>query len=89
MIHYTCIEGFISSTLSSLSATCDGINWMPAQPSGCKGAKSSNETILCIFRETGYLRMQKISKQQHLMLTMQHLNEKNAKSITTNRPFSK
>jgi len=53
---------------------------MPAQPSGCKGAKSSNETILCIFRETGYLRMQKISKQQHLMLTMQHLNEKMLKA---------
>jgi len=36
VVQYTCIDGFSAS--SHLSTTCDGINWMPSQLSGCEGA---------------------------------------------------
>ena len=40
VVHYTCIDGFVPSTVSSLSTECDGIIWTPAQPFGCEGATS-------------------------------------------------
>lgn len=49
VIHYTCIDGFVSSALYSLSTACDGINWMPPQPPGCKGAKCSGENSICLL----------------------------------------
>ena len=40
VVHYTCIDGFVPSTVSSLSTGCDGIIWTPVQPFGCEGATS-------------------------------------------------
>ena len=43
VIHYTCVDGFVPSTLPFATTTCDGISWMPAQPSGCKGLQFSSK----------------------------------------------
>ena len=37
VVHYKCMDGFVSSTLSPLTTVCDGISWTPAQLPDCEG----------------------------------------------------
>jgi len=30
VVHYTCVEGFMSADLSAMSTVCDGNNWSPS-----------------------------------------------------------
>jgi len=30
VVHYTCVEGFVSADLSAMSTVCDGNSWSPS-----------------------------------------------------------
>jgi len=30
VVHYTCVDGFVSADLSAVSTVCDGNNWSPS-----------------------------------------------------------
>jgi len=45
--HYTCIDGFVSSTSSPVSTACDGVNWAPTGLPGCQSkCKTSGVSYL-------------------------------------------
>ena len=40
VVHFTCIDGFVSSVSPPLSTFCNGISWSPAEVTGCRGTYS-------------------------------------------------